>query len=377
MEWESASITRARWLRLAAFGIAALFVLCGVTAVIFAHSKSIIPDFVDFWAAGRLAAAGHPASVYDMAAHHAVQARVAPNVGILPFPYPPFVLPFLVPFGMIPFWIAFALWLAITACLYLVATRHLVPARFSLAQAAAAANFITGQNGFLTSAIFIGGAGLLTRRRPFVAGAVLGLLCFKPQLAILLPFALLAGREWRAIAGGVASSLSLIALSLLLFGPEAYRGFFASLPQYSHWLGEGRWPWGELASSFALLRFFGVPNAVALTIHGLIALGAAALTVRAWWLELDGKVPILAASTLLVTPYLFTYDALLLTLPLAWLLGQENWRVMIAVWILALLPVVAYFTPFPNTIPLAAMLAIGALHRPPATDYARKPAYQV
>jgi hypothetical protein len=296
-----------------------------------------------------------------MAAHHAIEAQVAPTVGVLPFPYPPFVLPVLVPFGMLPFWLGFGLWIAIGGGVYLGATRNLLPARFSLGQAAAAANFITGQNGFITSAIFIGGTKLLTAR-PFAGGAILGLLCFKPQLAILLPLALLAGREWRAIAGGLASSFALVALSLLLFGPDSYAGFFANLPRYSQWLGTGRWPWGELASLFALLRSFGVANGPAMAIHLVAAAGGAALTIRAWWLGLEQRVPILAAATLLAAPYLFTYDALLLSVPLAWVGRHDGDAKFAIIWLLSLVPALSYFSDVPNTIPLAAMLALWALH---------------
>ena len=363
--------TGRRFLRIAAFAIAGLFVACAVIAVALARSRTLVPDFVDFWAAGRLTAAGHAASAYNVAVHHAVEAQAVPDVGTLPFPYPPFVLPFLAPFGLLPLWIGLGAWLVITIGLYLVQVRRLFPARFALAQAAGGANFITGQNGFLTSAIFIGGTNLLARS-PFVAGAVLGLLCFKPQLAILLPVALLAGREWRAIAGGVLSALLLVGVGLLLYGTSAYRGFFANLPQYSQWLAAGRWPWGELASVFALLRYFGVAQGPALVVHSGIALAAAAVTAWAWALKLDHRVPVLAAATLLVAPYLFTYDGLLLTLPLAWLWRREGTAMTLAVWMFSLLPVISYFRPFPNTIPIAAMLALGTLvaaGRTPASAY--------
>jgi alpha-1,2-mannosyltransferase len=191
----------------------------------------------------------------------------------------------------------------------------------------------------------------------------LGLLSFKPQLSILLPVALLAGREWRAIAGALLSSLVLLALSLVLFGAGVFRGFFQILSHYSEWLSAGRWPWGELASLYADLRLFGVPPTAAFAIHGVVALAAAALTARAWALRLEERIPILAAATLLVPPYLFTYDGLLLTLPLAWLIRREHARTTLAVWLLSVSPVICYFTRFPNTIPIAAMLALWVLHR--------------
>jgi glycosyl transferase family 87 len=361
------------WYRLPAFAIAVVFVVAALAAVALARSASIVADFLSFWAAGHLTAGGQPAWAYDLARHHALEAQAVSRVGILPFPYPPPFLLVVVPFGLLPFWIALAAWIAISAALYLIASRRIVEPRFALAQAAAAANFVTGQNGFLTSAIFIGGVSLLATR-PFAAGAILGLLCFKPQLAILLPVALIAGREWRAIAGGVASTIALLIAALLLFGMDSYRGFLALLPHFSQWLSAGRWPWGEMASTFALLRALGVPTAAALLIHGAIALGAAVLTARAWALKLETRVPILAAATLLIPPYLFTYDALLLTIPLGWLLRQRAVGAgFLLVWIFSLLPVVAYFTPFPNTIPLAAVVSLWALHRADALNALERP----
>jgi hypothetical protein len=355
----------ADWYRLPAFAIATVFVVCAAVAVALARSGSLVADFLSFWAAGQLTAAGHPAWAYDFARHHLVEAQVVARVGILPFPYPPPFLIAVTPFGLAPFWVALGLWIGITAGLFVLASRPVAEPRFALAQAAAAANFITGQNGFLTSAIFIGGTTLIGRR-PFLAGAILGLLCFKPQLAILLPVALIAGREWRTIAGGLVSTIVLLAAGLLLFGLDSYLGFLAMLPHFSQWLSAGRWPWGELASPFALLRALGVPTMAALLIHAVVALAAAALTARAWALKLEARVPILAAATLLIPPYLFTYDALLLTIPLGWLFRERGGGAdFVAIWIFSLLPIVAYFTPFPNTIPIAAILSLWALHRTP------------
>src|SRR6185312_10541027 len=154
-------------------------------------------------------------------------------------------------------------------------------------------------------------------------------------------------------------------LALVLFGIDSYRGFLALLPQFSEWLRAERWPLGEMASAFAMLRSVGVPAAPALAVHAAIALIAAGLTARAWALRLDTRIPVLAAATLLVTPYLMTYDALLLTVPLGYLLGEQRGRSwFLATWALSLIPVLSYFTAVPNTLPLAAMLALWALHGP-------------
>ena len=76
---------------------------------------------------------------------------------------------------------------------------------------------IAGQNAFLTLALLLGGVGLLGRR-DFAAGAILGLLSYKPQLALMVPVALLAARHWRALAGAAVSASFAVALSAATFG---------------------------------------------------------------------------------------------------------------------------------------------------------------
>jgi hypothetical protein len=66
-------------------------------------------------------------------------------------------------------------------------------------------NAVGGQNSTWTAALFGGGLSLL-ERRPLLAGRLLGLLIYKPQLGLLIQVALLAGRHWRA-SKGVAVSL--------------------------------------------------------------------------------------------------------------------------------------------------------------------------
>src|SRR5260370_39272863 len=87
---------------------------------------------------------------------------------------------------------------------------------------------ITGQNAFFTSALWVGGFGLIGRY-PVLAGALLGVLTFKPQLWLMVPVALLAARQWRALGGAAASALILALLSLAVFGPEIWRAWLGLL----------------------------------------------------------------------------------------------------------------------------------------------------
>lgn len=319
-------------------------------------------DFISFWAAGRLVLAGHPAAAYDINLHRSVEQAIVSHVGLLPFPYPPPFLIFVTPFALIPFRWAFIAWIAITATFYGVAAKRFAPLSCAFANPPVLVDFMIGQTGFLTTGIFLGGLALLPGA-PFAGGAVLGLLLIKPQLAALLPVALIAGREWRAVAGGAVSCIAAISAAFALFGMDAYQGFFAILPHYVSYMKHNSWNWVELASPFAFLRYIGVAPSVALGIQVAIAAGAALVTAMAWWRSWPEKVAILAAATLLVSPYLLTYDALLLIVPAAVFLKQRRWSILLLLWLLCALPVVHFYRLYegPNTIPLAAILSIALL----------------
>src|SRR5207249_2030439 len=115
------------------------------------------------------------------------------------------------PFALLPLGLAFTVWVIVTGVLYVVASRGWTRPRLAVAQPAVLINGFIGQNAFLTSGLLFGGMRLL-RDRPILAGAVLGALVVKPQLGLMLPVAMLAGRQWRAIGGAMLSVAGLLLL---------------------------------------------------------------------------------------------------------------------------------------------------------------------
>lgn len=355
-----------RWLAVAATGFAILFVLLAIETCWIVYSKPIAVDFLSYWAAGHLVTVGRAVDSYNIVLHRLVETSMAPIRGLLPFPYPPPFLLFVAPFGLLPYWLAFALWIAITFLLFAGGAGYTAGKKglpFALSNPGVLANFLIGQNGFLTSAIFLFGTTLL-KRDALAGGVVLGLLVIKPQLAVLIPVALLAGREWRAIFGAFLSSSAALLAALALFGTGVFAGFFKILPFYANAMSASKWPWNEIASPFAALRFFGVPQMPALAAHGVVAAIAIGVTWKAWRQRLDHRAAILAAATMLVPPYLLTYDCLFLVVPLLVLAEQKRSPLLVsAIWLLCLLPILSYFHwyPGPNTIPLAAILSLWVL----------------
>jgi hypothetical protein len=351
--------SRLGWPLTIASGFALVLIAFGVWAFWQNYSDHLGVDFVSFWSAGRLALHGNPAAAYDIAIHRGVELGAAPGTGLMPFPYPPPFLLVVTVFAFPSFPFAYALWDVVTGALYAFAGRRIAPLAYVLANPPVLVAAMIGQSSLLTSAILIAGLSLVSSS-PFVAGAILGLLIIKPQLALMLPVAMLAGRQWRVIAGAVLSSSTALLLALLVFGSDSYRGFFAILPHYVGYMSEARWDWAELASPFALLRYFGAGQAVALGFQGIICIAAGIITAIAWARDWENKVPVLGATSLLASAYLFTYDAILLILPAAVLIRHWKFWSLGILWLLCLLPTLKGYNAYdgPNTIPLACLFCI-------------------
>jgi hypothetical protein len=337
------------------------------------HPEGI--DFVSFWSAGRMVVDGDAAAAYDIAAHRALELTVAPGTGLMPFPYPPPFLLIVAPFALASFATAFMLWDLVGAAFYIFAGRRVAPAIYVLANPPVLVAMMIGQSSLFTAGILILGLTLVANS-PILAGAVLGLLIVKPQLALMLPVAMVAGRQWRTIAGALLSSLALLLLALLLLGIDSYRGFFAILPTYTGFMQRGSWDWATVASPFGFARYFGAGFSIAIAVQAAFALAAATVTAIAWAKDWEQKVPILAAATLLATPYLFTYDAILLLMPAGVLIRQQRFGQLAILWVLATLPVLTGYNLYagPNTIPLACLFSISLMAAPDLKSSRARPA---
>lgn len=350
-----------RWLRLATIGVLAALGTTFVRVLVENVAKPQSMDFLSFWAAARLVVLGRPDQAYDVDLHRAVQLTVLDYDGLLPFTYPPHVLALLAPLGTIAYPAALVAWITGGVLLYALVARRLGAGLFPLASPAAFTNVLAGQNGFLLAALFIEAAET-TRRRPWLAGLFWALFASKPQLAALVPVALAAGRLWPVFAASALWYLALLAGGALLFGIGIYGAFIASTTRFSGWLLAGQWDWSTLASIYALARGAGVPHLPALGLHLVVAAAGAGCVAWAWRRDMGCKTAVLAAASLLVSPYLFSYDALLLAVPTTWLLTTRPaaaWPVL-ALWLSTYLIVAHHASIYdgPNPVAPIALLAI-------------------
>ena len=322
---------------------AALFNVCFVLFVVnaaffpaayFSHwwifdenGLGIPTDFVNVWSAGQLVLDGHPALAYDWDIQKQVQVAVLGQSypGNFAWHYPP---PFLFVAALLahfPYAVAFVGWAAISFVPYLAAMRAIVGRPFGLLLAAAFpvvfTNTLVGQNGFLTAAL-IGGALYLMPMRPVLSGICLGLLSYKPQYGLLFPLVLIAASQWTVFFTAGIVAVVMATASWVAFGTESWQAFFHWMPMFSQaFLTEGRAPWWKLQSLFALIRYFGGSEQLAWIFQWIMTASVAVGMVLMWRSRISYplKAAALATGTLLITPYLFMYDMMVLAIAVAFL----------------------------------------------------------
>jgi hypothetical protein len=329
--------------------LAAFFVAGSYNA--FTHlPKPTTTDFAAFYAAGRLADRGRAADAYVQAPHQAVEEQVtAPGIEYKYFLNPPPFLLICAPLARLPYLAAFllfelttlALWLAVTlriagggrlALLLLLATPSLYWA------------FGWGQNSFLTAGL-MGLGTLMLRGRPGLAGAAFGALAIKPHFGVLLPVALLCGRQWRAILTAGLTVITLAGVSAGIFGVSSWRGFAEAL-RHSNLVQLA----GHIDAGGAV-RLLGAAPAAGWAVQAMVSLAAAAAVGWVWLSGRDApdlyevRMAALVAGTMTAMPFLLFYDLVMASVAAAWLAAaarKTGWRpgeirVLAALFVLVLL----------------------------------------
>ena len=332
-QWLTTS--RARGYSLILLGLSALAIAGWVAlsdGLVDRNSKPLGTDFSSFYAAGSLVLDGRAADVYAMAAHYAREQQIfgasTPYYGWL---YPPIFLLLATPLATMPYLPALLVWQAGSFALYLaviggIVRRLRMPHITTLWLPVAAAfpavliNLGHGQNGFLTAALF--GAGLLALpNRPVVAGILFGLLAYKPQLALVMPVALLVRGQWRAILAAALTVAALVGITSLLFGSDLWLAFAASTETSRRLLLEqGDVGFEKLQSAFAAVRLWGGSIKLAYAVQGaatVMAVCGVAWTWRSATCDRNIEAALLVVATLVASPHVLDYDLMILALAIA------------------------------------------------------------
>lgn len=315
-------------------------------------------DFIQEWVGGYVVRAGDRQRLYDgpytMALQHDAQVmgfEFRPDLYI-PIVYPPFYYLLVSPLAALPFraaahvWVALILvWFGLSATLLrsmlitpvtgpVVESDETTERRWRLFALLAlpaavgfapfAENLVSAQKATLVLLLFTATLLLLERGKPFAAGLVFGLQAFKPQLAVIVPLAMLFMGQWRFVAGVGCTVLVLLGISLGV-GLDACREYFVLMsgaadyiraqPDYLHRL-HGLYAFFTLmAGGPTFLARAGALIGMAVVVWSLAGLLRRPIEPGSerFRLQFAG----LTVATPLLSPHLLTYDLTLLLLPLS------------------------------------------------------------
>ncbi|MBV9348793.1 MAG: DUF2029 domain-containing protein [Pseudolabrys sp.] len=333
-------------------------------------------DFSNVYAAGTYVREGKAAAPFDPAKQFLREQEIfGAATQFYGWHYPPFFLGVAAFLAAMPYALALLVWQGATLGLYLWMMRGVAPASrghlpllLAFAFPAVFINLGHGHNGFLTAALF-GGALLLLDRRPIVAGILFGLIAYKPQFGVLIPFALGASGRWRAFAASGATVLVMAGATTLLFGSDIWNAFFAS-SEFTRRvvLEQGDTGWHKIQSVFSWARMWGAPVAQAYVAQALVTI-AAICAVTAIWRSRAAfahKAAALLFGTLIATPYSLDYDLMLLAPAIAFMAahglahGFAAWEktLLAALWIV---PLIARSVAEIALVPLAVPAMLAAL----------------
>ncbi|TME58025.1 MAG: DUF2029 domain-containing protein [Chloroflexi bacterium] len=252
--------------------------------------------------------------LYDLAAQQQEWLRLGGSDVIPWFPiiYPPPLAWLVVPFTLLPMPLAFACWAALLFGLVLLTCRLVALEQTRLARwtpvVAVLAVFpvlyalILGQVLILELAALAAAWWLVSKGREIPAGILLTVLVFKPQVAILVPVALLLIGRWRTVAVWVAGSALIAAVALMTTGVDGLRDYASRLSGAAATAPEFLVP-----TQFTLGGFIG-HGMVRLAVAGLLIAVTAAVAYR--HRHEAPAIPIACAliGSMLVTPYLHSQD---------------------------------------------------------------------
>ena len=327
------------------FAIGVLVLTVGATLAVAGDTHGY--DFRAYYdAAARVL---HGQSAYD-------QAYDLAGAGGLFF-YPPTFIPLVLPFALLPVDVAIWAWTGLMLAAFALAVAAMPIAwrtRWWIVLLAGLSwpfvhNIKLGQVGPLLLLLFA-----LTwrwRDRPVVFGVASGLgAAIKVQPGLLLVWALVR-REWGAVLAGAVTLVGLAGVALLLTGPVAWPDFAGLLTRVSDPIATP-----QNVTPGAIAWQVGASRTMAEAIQVVTMVTVAAVFIVATiWLPVEASLMVAIIATQLASPILWDHYAIVLLLPVAWLLDRGHvWAVLIPlvtpVFLVGTTPPVVYPIVFAATL---------------------------
>ena len=317
---------------LVAGGLIALSLLCGSLAAA-GNEWYVERDFHCMWLAGRIAATG--GDPYDPAQYQAATSEGRPAAEALiacgpRFPYPPWTTLGFAALGSLPLPTAATLWISLLVAATVLGIgwswQLAGPGRIAWPVVALLVIFTEpfllaltqGQFGGIYLALTAGAGVWLGSRRDVRAGIATAALALKPQVALITGPVLmaLAIRSRRRRVVGAAGIAFLVGLAACLALRPSWLSAWALAPGELRSVAISRNTTWDLAASLGSWTI----GVVAI----VVLLSSVAALVRTRRLEHADVVGLGAAASLVVTPYAWTHDFMVLAIPWAVTLAHAN-----------------------------------------------------
>jgi Glycosyltransferase family 87 len=301
-------------------------------------------DFVQFYVAGQLVAAGHGSSLYtflppfQFPAQFAAEAQLLSPQVIDPhfaFVVPPFYALLFVPLSALAYLQAYAVWIILNACLLFLALRLLRPYVALLKGGDRRLTYLVavsffpvleclfdGQNAIVSLFLLAATYVALRRRWDVLAGGALGLALYKPQLVLVLALFLLITWRWRALAGLVATGVALVGVSWAIVGTRGMLDYMSLSATSLGWLYIPGWRTWNMHSWYSFFVLLVADPAASRALTVIFTAITLAFLISAWrWAQVGPvassnlQFALAILGTVLVSPHVFAYDLTILIIP--------------------------------------------------------------
>lgn len=329
-------------------------------------------DFLNFWHYGIAAWGDDAIRFYDPWFYNGVLDRLIPGYDYpdQSWSYPPHYMLLAAPFGLVGYNWA----LAIYSGLGLLAYWKVIVSGFGgtgqrvalIAMPTVTVFLLCGQVSAFLAVLLVAIYRTLDRR-PMVAGLLIALLTVKPQLGLLIPFFLMMTGRWKVFLWAAAGTVGFIGLSLALHGVELWRYYLTDgiALQSTTMVDSNVVVTGLMPTVFVDMIQLGADRQAAMAAQAAAALVAVFFmwqTIRATRDRFLQFAALLAAS-FVVTPYLMSYDTLVLGWVMAMLAerdrmsGYQAWVYRLAMIICPLGVILALFSLPGSPLVLAGVAA--------------------
>jgi len=283
-----------------------------VAAPLFVTEYAVRNDFRLAYAAALVGLRDGYGRLYDLSAQREAILSLGPKFNPQPFISPPPLAWLVTPLTVLPFTAALVVWslLLIAALLW---TWHLLAPGDGLSKAAhlllwigvfpVAFGVMVGQPGALAAAAVATAWWLIRSERSVLAGLALSLVILKPQLALLVPVALLVAGYRKTFVSWLVASVVIGVVAVALLGADGVARYRDVLAQTQ-------------TAAWDITRRYSISGPLGLGWSLRAAeLAVLAVTVVAAWRQRNSPELVIAAGivgSLLFTPYLGFQDFLML-----------------------------------------------------------------